>query len=123
MQHDPVGDLEPQAVLVGGVQPREPVGVEERSAVGRHPHLVVVHAAVERLADREQAVPGVERLVEVLLTVGSALLEVVEQVADGVGVPVELLGGQHAALLGEEQEHDAHHHRDGGLVDVVRLRR
>ena len=40
--------------------------------------------------------------------------------ADAVGGDVQVVvAGQQAAFLGEQQEHDAHHHRDDAGVEVV----
>ena len=51
--------------------------------------------------------------------VAGALVERVELVADAVAAGEQLALREQAAFLGEQQEHDPHHHRDGGLVDVV----
>ena len=48
------------------------------------------------------------------------LLQLLDEVADAVGGDVQVVvTGQQAAFLGEQQEHDAHHHRDDAGVEVV----
>ena len=74
---------------------------------------------------REQPVPGGGGVLQVLLaSPRRALLQLGAEPAGRVRLRVELVvGGQQPAFLGEEQEHDAHHHRDRAAVDLVRGRR
>ena len=107
-------------MLGGGGEEREPGGVEQRAAVGGHAQVLERRAAVEGLAGGQQPVPGQRGGVEGLLALlGLAGDEAVELAGDAVALLEQLAGRQQAALLGEEQEHDAHHHRDRGLVGVV----
>ena len=94
--------------------------VEQRPAVGRQPEVLERRAAVQRPGGGEQPVPGqvrgVERLGALLAGPG---VERVELVADAVSRGEQPALRQQAAFLGEEQEDHPHHHRDGGLVDLV----
>ena len=76
--------------------------------------------SVQRLGGGEQPVPGevggVEGLAALLAGAG---VEGVELVADAVSRGEQPALREQAAFLGEEQEDHPHHHRDGGLVDLV----
>ena len=52
----------------------------------------IVHTGVQSIADCQQPMPCVVGLVQLLLAIGGPLLEIVEQVADRIRVPVQLLG-------------------------------
>ena len=68
VQHDAVGDGDREgAVLVGSGEEREPVGVEQRAAVGGHAQVLERRAAEEGLAGGQQPVPGQGGGVEGLL--------------------------------------------------------
>ena len=98
----------------------EPGRVEQRPAVGRQAEVLERRATVQRPGGGEQPVPGevrgVERLAALFAGPG---VERVQLVADAVSLGEEPPLRQQAAFLGEEQEDHLHHHRDGGLVDVI----
>ena len=101
---------------------REAVGVEEAAAIGGQGEAVVVDAAVDGPERGKQPMPGggaaLERVVAVADCRGP---EVVAQGEHGVRLgPERVLRRQEAALLGEQQEHEPHQHRDGRLVDLGR---
>ena len=121
LQHDPVADRDRQrSVGVASGEEGEAGRVEQRPAVGRQAEVLKRRAAVQRPGGGEQPVPGEVRGVERLaaLFVGSGV-ERVQLVADAVSLGEEPSLRQQAAFLGEEQEDHLHHHRDGGLVDVI----
>jgi hypothetical protein len=122
MQHGPVVD---RHRFVGGgharlaaLQEWEAVGVEQAAAVGGQPELLVLHPAVDHAEGGEQALPGgVAALQRLLAEAVGLLLELPAQGGDRVGLVVELVAEQEQpALLGRQQEHQPHHHGDGGLV-------
>ena len=107
-------------VAVAGGEEAEPGRVEQRPAVGRQPDVLERRAPVQRLGRGEQPVPGQVGAVQGLGTlVAGTLVERVELVADAVPAGEQLALREQAAFLGEQQEHHPHHHRDGGLVDLV----
>ena len=100
-------------------EPRVAVGVEQAAAVGGQPQVLVRDAGVDGAGDGEQPVPGGGALAEDR-TEAVGLLQLLDEVADAVGGDVQVVvAGQQPALLGEQQEHDAHHHRDDAGVEVV----
>ena len=72
---------------------------------------------------RQHAVPGGGRALEWVLAVAvSALLQLATERARGERLRVtRVVDRQEAALLGDKQEHQAHHHRDRAAVDLGAL--
>ena len=100
-------------------EPRVAVGVEQAAAVGGQPQVLVRDTGVDGAGDGEQPVPGGGALAEDRAE-AVGLLQLLDEVADAVGGDVQVVvAGQQAAFLGEQQEHDAHHHRDDAGVEVV----
>ena len=96
-------------------------GVEEVAAVGRDRQLVVVHAAVHGPARGQQAVPGRGTALEDLGVLEALPLQRLPQGAHRVEILImAIIDGQQVVLLGDEQEHGAHHHGDRRFVDLVR---
>ena len=102
---------------------RVAVGVEQAAAVGGQAQRVVLDAAVHGAEQREHAVPGGGRALERVLAVAvGALLQLRAQRARGERLGVaRVVDRQQPALLGDEQEHQAHHHRDRAAVDLGAL--
>ena len=100
---------------------REAVGVEQAAAVGGQAQRVVLDAAVHGAEEREQAVPGGGgRLQRVLAVAVGALLELRAERGRRERLGVErVVERQQPALLGDEQEDQAHHHRDRASVDLL----
>ena len=74
---------------------------------------------VDRACHGEQPVPRGGALPEDR-TEAVLLFQLLDEVADAVGGDVEVVvAGQQAAFLGEQQEHDSHHHRDDAGVEVI----
>ncbi len=78
-------------------------------------------AGVQRAADREQSVPGTGAVLQ-RLPPGEGLggLQLLDEAADAVGGDVHVVvTGEQASLLGEQEEHQPHHHGDDPVVQVV----
>ena len=99
---------------------RVAVGVEQAAAVGGQAQRVVLDAAVHGAEQREHAVPGGGRALERVLAVAvGALLQLRAQRARGERLGVErVVDRQQPALLGDEQEDEAHHHGRRAAVDL-----
>ncbi len=115
VQHGPVVD-----------RPRQPqVGlrVEQRPVQRGHPQPRVVDPAVHGLEQRQQSVPRLRGVLQlVLAALPRPRLQRGAQGGGRVGARVEVVvAGQQAAFLGEEQEHHPHHHRHRAAVDLVRV--
>ena len=100
-------------------EPRVTVRVEQATAVGGQPQVLVRDTGVDRARHGEQPVPRGGALpqdrAEAVL-----LFQLLDEVADAVGSDVQVVvARQQAAFLGEEQEHDTHHHRDDAGVEIV----
>nr|WP_306284182.1 hypothetical protein [Streptomyces sp. Termitarium-T10T-6] len=105
-----------------GLQPGVCARVEDRAVVRRQDELRVLDAAVHRVEQRDEPVPGRRRVLQGRLALGVCpCLQLGAQEAGRVGLRVHLVvRRKQPALLGEEQEDDAHHHRDGAPVDLAR---
>ena len=95
------------------------VGVEQRAAVGRQQQVLVLDAAMDGAEGGEQARPGIGAAFQHLLAVAVGhFLQLLLQGGDGVVVVVERVAKvQQAALLGGEQEDQAHHDGQRGVVE------
>ena len=80
----------------------------------------MLHAAVDRPEGREQPDPGIVPAFEHFLAVlVGRFLQLGHEGRDGVVLVVERVAQeQQFPLLGGEQEHQPHHDRQGGLVEV-----
>ncbi len=78
-------------------------------------------AGVNRAGQRQQPVPGRGAVFQRLFSGQAGLaLKLADQLADPVGGDVDVVvAGQQPAFLGEQQEHDPHHHRDHARVELV----
>lgn len=96
------------------------VGIEQGAAIGAQAQPVVGNTAVHGAEGGEQAAPGIEPAFQDFLALGIGLgAQGRSQGGDGVVVvPQRLPQQQEAAFLGVEQEHEPHHHRQGGLVQL-----
>ena len=108
------------AAGLAALQERVAVGVEQPAAVGGQSQRVVLDPAVHGAEQREDPVPGGGRALERILAVAvGALLELGAQRARGQGLGVaRVVDRQQPALLGDEQEHEPHHHGDRAAVDL-----
>ena len=100
---------------------REPVGVEQFALVGGELEPLVLDAAVDRPEGRQQAAPRIVAAFQHLLAeVGRRDPQLLPQGRDGVVLVVKLVAQQQQIpLLGAEQEHQPHHDRQGGFVELV----
>ncbi|MGH9115497.1 MAG: hypothetical protein ACRDWW_06650 [Acidimicrobiales bacterium] len=103
------------------LEPGVAIGVEEAAAVGGEAEVFVGDAGVDGAADGQEAVPCAAAVLEGGFAVeGGPALESLHEPADAVRLDVGgVVGGQEAAFLGEEKEHDAHHGGDDSVVEVV----
>ena len=95
------------------------VGIEETAAVGRNVNVVVLQAAVHRTERRQQPGPRIVAAFEQFFAVlVGQFPQLLADRGDGVVLFVdgERLAGDQFPLLGTEQEHQPHHHREGRLV-------
>ena len=121
VQHHPVGHGDREGSVRGECgQEREAGRVEQRAAVGGHPHVLEGRSAVERLAGRQQPMPGQRGGIEGFFAfLAFAGLQPVEFAGDAVALLEQLPRRQQAAFLGEQQEHDPHHDRHRGFIALV----
>ena len=100
---------------------REPIRVEQFALVGGELEPVVLDAPVHRPEGRQQAAPRIVAALQHLLAeVGRRDPQLLPQGRDGVVLVVKLVAQQEqVSLLGAEQEHQPHHHRQGGFVQLV----
>jgi len=125
MQHDAVVDGQrvgrrgaPRRAGGAPFEEGEAVGVEEAAAVGRQAQVLVADAAEDGAEGGQQARPGVVAALDDLFgqPVGGGV-ELGAERADGVGLVVDgVAAQQQAALLGRQQEDEAHHDRQRRFV-------
>lgn len=82
----------------------------------------MLDAAVHRVEQRDEPMPGRRRVLQGRLALGiRPRLQLGAQKAGRVGLRVHLVvRRKQPSFLGEEQEDDAHHHRDRAPVDLAR---
>ena len=115
--------LAPARARRAALEERVAVGVEQPAAVGGQAQRVVLDSAVHGAEQREHAVPGGGRALQRILAVAvGALLQLRAQRARRQRLVVaRIVDRQQPPLLGDEQEHQSHHHRDRAAVDLGAL--
>ena len=103
------------------LQERKLIGVEEASAVCREGQPIVLHPAVDGTEGGQQAAPGVVAPLHNLFTyLVGCLPQLRMQGGDGVVLIVErIVQRQQPSLFSAEEKDQAHHHLDGGLVQLL----
>jgi len=111
--------LLPAGVRPAALQERVAVGVEEAAAVGGQAQRVVLDARVHGAEEREDAVPGGGRALQRIFAVAvGTLLDLRAQPGGRERLGVQRgVDRQQLALLGDEQEDEAHHHRPRAAID------
>ena len=97
------------------------VGIEERAAVGRETHGLVLHAAVDGTEGGQQTRPCIVAAFENFLAVlVGAFAQEFPQGGDGVVLIEKRIAEQEqAAFLRGEEEDEPHHHGEGGIIDFL----
>ena len=104
------------------LKPRVAVRVEEAAAHRGKQEARMVDAGEDGTEQGEKAAPGVEAFEDAGTVAVGVLLKLAAERRRGVDVVVGRLAvEQETALLGAEEEHEAHHHGKGRLVEFFRF--
>ena len=97
----------------------ETVGIEQRAAQGWQAQVFMLDTAEHRTEDRQQARPSVPAALKDFF---GFLAQLHAQGGERVvGLVAFVAHQQQATLLGGKQEHQTHHHRERGLVQLAFL--